>query len=89
QHIIARRASRSEMIVIDPHASPQKWAVGNVVGLGRDYERIDRALDALVRLMIKRYGENGYEFTDAIKTTLFSLQKPQGWLQSSQWWRPV
>lgn len=49
QHIIARRASRSEVMVIDPHASPQKWAAGNVVGLGRDYVKIDRALEALVR----------------------------------------
>lgn len=59
QHIIARRASRSEVIVIDPHASPQKWAAGNVVGIGRDYVKIDRALEALVRLMTKRYDEIG------------------------------
>lgn len=59
QHIIARRASQSEVVVIDPHASPSKWPVGTVVGIGRDYAKIGQVLSVLVRLMTKRYDEIG------------------------------
>lgn len=47
------------MIVIDPHAYPQKWPGCVVVGTGRNYPEIGKALDALVRLMTKRYEEIG------------------------------
>lgn len=59
QWLIYRRLHTSKVIVIDPHAYPDKWRGGIVVGAGRNYTEIERALEALVRLMTKRYDEIG------------------------------
>jgi energy-coupling factor transporter ATP-binding protein EcfA2 len=59
QWLIYRRLHTSKVIVIDPHAYPDKWRDGVVVGAGRNYAEIERALEALVRLMTKRYDEIG------------------------------
>jgi len=59
QWLVSRRLNTSKVIVIDPHAYPNKWPGCIVVGTGRNYPEIDRALDALVRLMTKRYDEIG------------------------------
>ncbi|GIK43882.1 MAG: hypothetical protein BroJett011_77150 [Chloroflexota bacterium] len=57
--LVSRRLARSKVIVIDPHAYPQKWPACIMVGMGRNYPEIGKALDALVRLMTKRYEEIG------------------------------
>lgn len=57
--LVQRRSQSSKVIVIDPHAYPDKWPGCIVVGSGRSYPEIDRALQALVRLMTKRYDEIG------------------------------
>lgn len=59
QHIITRRAQSSTVVVIDPHAWPDKWPGCKVLGTGRNYAEIDRALSALVEIMSKRYDEIG------------------------------
>lgn len=59
QWLVSRRLQSSKVIVIDPHAYPQKWPGCVVVGTGRNYSEIAKALDALVRLMTKRYEEIG------------------------------
>ncbi len=59
QWLVSRRRQTSKVIVIDPHAYPDKWPGCIVVGTGRNYREIDKALDALVRLMTKRYDEIG------------------------------
>jgi len=59
QHLVRRRLHLSKVVVIDPHAYPDKWAGCVVVGTGRNYAEIDRALTALVRLMTKRYDDIG------------------------------
>ena len=59
QWLVSRKLNTSKVIVIDPHAYPDKWPGCIVVGTGRNYPEIDRALDALVRLMTKRYDEIG------------------------------
>jgi hypothetical protein len=59
QWLVSRRLQTSKVIVIDPHAYPQKWPGCVVVGTGRNYPEIARALDALVSLMTKRYEEIG------------------------------
>lgn len=59
QQIVMRRLAISEIIIIDPHAWPGKWPTGQVVGLGRNYPEIDKYLNALVRLMTKRYDDIG------------------------------
>jgi hypothetical protein len=60
QWLVSRRLNTSRVIVIDPHAYPQKWPNGaHVTGTGRNYLEIDRALTALVQLMTKRYDEIG------------------------------
>lgn len=59
QWLVNRRLQTSKVIVIDPHAYPQKWPGCIVVGTGRNYSEIAKALDALVRLMTKRYEEIG------------------------------
>lgn len=59
QWLVSRRLQTSKVIVIDPHAYPQKWPNCIVVGTGRNYPEIGKALDALVRLMTKRYEEIG------------------------------
>ena len=59
QWLVSRRVQNSKVIIIDPHAYPQKWRGCIVVGTGRNYPEIDRALDALIRLMTKRYDEIG------------------------------
>jgi hypothetical protein len=58
QWLVSR--SRSHVVVIDPHAYPGKYP-GNcrVIGQGRNYGEIDRALAALVQLMTRRYDEIG------------------------------
>lgn len=57
--VIARRLQSSKVVVIDPHAYPGKWQGSYVIGTGRNYADIDRALTALVQIMTKRYGEIG------------------------------
>lgn len=59
QWLVSRRLQTSKVIVIDPHAYPDKWPGCIVVGTGRSYPEIANALDALVRLMTKRYEEIG------------------------------
>lgn len=59
QWLVSRRLQTSKVIVIDPHAYPNKWPGCVVVGTGRNYPEIAKALDALVRLMTKRYEEIG------------------------------
>lgn len=59
QWLVTRRAAAGRVVVIDPHAGPGKWPVQDIIGLGRNYAQIDRALDALVHLMTKRYDEIG------------------------------
>ncbi len=59
QWLVSRKRQTSKVIVIDPHAYPDKWPGCIVVGTGRNYREIDKALDALVRLMTKRYDEIG------------------------------
>ena len=59
QWIISRRLNNSKVIVIDPHAYPGKWPNCIVLGTGRNYAEIGRALHALILLMTKRYDEIG------------------------------
>lgn len=60
QWLVSRRLNTSRVIVIDPHAYPGKWPdSADLVGSGRDYQAIDKALTALVQLMTKRYDEIG------------------------------
>ncbi|RMF05245.1 MAG: hypothetical protein D6768_01510 [Chloroflexi bacterium] len=59
QHLITRRLASGKVVVIDPHAYPDKWSGCTVIGAGRDYPAIDRALTALIQLMTKRYDEIG------------------------------
>lgn len=59
QWLVNRKLQTSKVIVIDPHAYPNKWPGCVVVGTGRNYQEIAKALDALVRLMTKRYEEIG------------------------------
>jgi hypothetical protein len=59
QWIISRRLQSSKVVVIDPHASPGKWEGCIVVGTGRDYLEIEKALDALIQLMTTRYDDIG------------------------------
>ena len=59
QWLVSRRLNSSKVIVVDPHAYPDKWPGCVVVGTGRNYPEIDHALEALVRLMTKRYDEIG------------------------------
>lgn len=54
QHIVQRRQT-VKTLVIDPHASPNKWGNAQVVGIGSNHEQIELALDKLVDLMIERY----------------------------------
>ncbi len=59
QWLVQRRAQSSKVIVIDPHAYPDKWQQCTVIGTGRNYNDIGLALESLVRLMTKRYTEIG------------------------------
>lgn len=60
QHVITQRLTTSRVVVIDPHASPDRWpAAAQVVGPGRDYDAIGQALQALLDLMTRRYKEIG------------------------------
>jgi hypothetical protein len=59
QWLVTRRAAAGRVVVIDPHAGPGKWPVQDIIGLGRNYAQIDRALSALVQLMDRRYTEIG------------------------------
>jgi hypothetical protein len=59
QWIISRRLNTSKVIVIDPHAYPEKWPHCIVLGAGRNYTDIGKALQALIQLMTKRYDEIG------------------------------
>jgi GTPase SAR1 family protein len=57
-HLIRERLMRGhEVKVFDPHAFPNKWLSAQVVGLGREYEAIDRGLSGIVDLMTTRYQE--------------------------------
>lgn len=60
QWLVSRRLNTSKVIVIDPHSYPDKYPAGcDVIGQGRNYPEIERALSALVKLMTKRYDEIG------------------------------
>lgn len=60
QWLVSRRLNTSRVIVIDPHSYPEKYPAScDVIGQGRNYPEIERALNALVKLMTKRYDEIG------------------------------
>ncbi len=60
QWLVSRKLNTSQVIIIDPHASPNKWPGGcDVIRTGRDYAKIENALTALVQLMTTRYDEIG------------------------------
>jgi hypothetical protein len=59
QWLVSRRSNTSKVIVIDPHAYPGKYPNCDIIGLGRNYDEIGRALGALIQLMTKRYDEIG------------------------------
>jgi energy-coupling factor transporter ATP-binding protein EcfA2 len=59
QWLISRKSQTSKTIVVDPHGWPDKWPNSTVVGTGRNYAEIERALDGLVSLMTRRYDEIG------------------------------
>ncbi|RMF03624.1 MAG: hypothetical protein D6768_05435, partial [Chloroflexi bacterium] len=59
QWLVYRRRQISKVVVIDPHAYPDKWAGCYVIGTGRNYGEISLALIALVQIMTKRYDEIG------------------------------
>lgn len=60
QWLVSRRLNTSKVIIIDPHSYPDKYPAGcDVIGQGRNYPEIERALSALVKLMTKRYDEIG------------------------------
>ena len=59
QHLVAAKMQDSRVVVIDPHAYPDKWPGCQVVGAGRDYATIDQALTGLIELMTTRYDEIG------------------------------
>lgn len=55
QWLVSRKVSYSKVLVIDPHASSDKWAGCKVVGLGSNHKEIATALDKLIDLMVERY----------------------------------
>jgi len=55
QWIASRKVATSKVLVIDPHASPDKWDGCQVVGLGSNHGEIETALDKLIELMVNRY----------------------------------
>lgn len=57
QHIAERRLRFGQVVVIDPHAYPDKWAGCQVIGKGSNHYEISLILSGLVNLMIKRYQE--------------------------------
>jgi hypothetical protein len=58
KHLITARLSTSHILVIDPHSSPDKWPADcNVIGSGRDFKKINNALNSLMLLMSQRYRE--------------------------------
>ncbi len=59
QWLVFRRRHISKVVVLDPHAWPGKWAGCYVIGTGRNYDEINRALAGLVQIMTKRYDEIG------------------------------
>jgi hypothetical protein len=59
RHLLARRLQISKVVVFDPHAYPGKWPGCIVIGRGRNYSEIDRALTGLLQLMDKRYDDIG------------------------------
>jgi len=59
QWLVNRRCQTSKVVVIDPHGWPDKWPGCYVVGAGRNYTEIARALAGLMALMNKRYTEIG------------------------------
>jgi hypothetical protein len=48
---------QAKVLVLDPHASPDKWPGATVVGAGRNFAEITHTLDGLVRLMNHRYDD--------------------------------
>ena len=59
QHLVTRRLQSSKVVVLDPHAYPDKWPGCKVMGASRNYIEIDQALTGLVQLMTKRYEDIG------------------------------
>ena len=55
QWLVHHKLSDSQVIVIDPHASPNKWPGCQVIGAGSNHKEIEKTLDSLVTLMIERY----------------------------------
>jgi GTPase SAR1 family protein len=60
-HLTQRQYNRSKVVVIDPHASPQKWGGHShrVFGVGRNYAEVEWGLRELLKLMLKRYDDIG------------------------------
>jgi hypothetical protein len=52
-------AQRQNAVIIDPHGSPDKWPNCHIVGSGRQFDHIGRALTTIEKLMTTRYAEIG------------------------------
>lgn len=60
QWLVNRQLKHGQVVIIDPHAYPQKWpGQAKLIGLGRNYPEIEQALAALVALMTDRYNDIG------------------------------
>lgn len=54
QHLEAERIRQGKILVLDSHAQPSQWQ-SEVIGIGRDYGQIQRAMVSIVNLLDKRY----------------------------------
>jgi len=63
KHLCALHAQAGRVIVIDPHASPDQWNDAEVVGMGRDYAKIQGVFDYLTQEIDRRY----HQLADGVK----------------------
>jgi energy-coupling factor transporter ATP-binding protein EcfA2 len=55
QHLAALRAAAGRVLIFDSHDFPSKWPAGDVIGNGRNYANIWRAMLALLTQLQKRF----------------------------------
>ena len=67
---------RSQVVVLDPHASPNLWGQAQVIGGGRDFEAISQFMGQMRHLLSTRYTQRARGITQFDSLTVATDEMP-------------
>ena len=74
--MLAVLKQRSQVVVLDPHASPSIWGQSQVIGGGRDFEAISQFMQQMRNLLSSRYAQRAKGTTQFDTLTVATDEMP-------------